>query len=286
MSLFKRKKKEKNKQIPSSSSEAEEGVISRALDVALSEDNPKLDVAPPVESTRPLQLPTSGKATPIQKEKKVDLSSSMIEALPSTKSVTSATTSSETRTVLQKRQLPGGVVVRPEVQQILPTWIEKKYYWARPNPHKHADLYQSWLEEWSNFLMKWAEATRSHVVSVPQLLAEFPFNNPINKAKLLEPEIREICEYLIQKKLAKWYDKNKRRLRIYWKSLEEFAEDLYDWAFLRGESFATLMDLAQAGQPWSNLPPRELQQLMELLVREGRAEWADEEKRTIQFVYE
>ncbi len=289
MSLFKRKKKKEKKAQDLSEDilQGEDDIITKALDVALSEDEPKTKAREAKSGVVDVQIRSSSsvsdRPSPISgMETSARMSDPTLRVTP----IRKETTRVGPKTVQEMRQLPGGVAVRPEVNLILPTWIEKKYYWARPNPQKHPDLHQSWLEEWSNFLLKWAEATNSHVVSVPRLLTEFPFNNPVIKAKLLEPEIREICEYLIQKNLATWYDKNKRRLRIYWKSLDEFAEDLYDWAFLRGESFATLMDLAQAGQPWSNLPPKELQRLMELLVREGRAEWADEEKRTIQFLYE
>lgn len=282
MSLFRRKKKEKSKQSETKDVN-EEDVISSALDVALSDEVAKVSEITDrtgSHSTTPVSASVDVGESP--KTEKVRVISSVSEkTIPS-----SPSGSMKTKIVQKERQLPGGVILRPEVRKILPNWIEKKYYWARPDPQKHPDLHQSWLEEWSSFLLKWAEATRTHLISVPQLITEFPFNNPVIKAKLLEPEIREICEYLIRKNLAKWHDKSKRRLRIYWKSLEEFAEDLYDWAFMRGESFATLMDLAQADQPWSNLPPRELQRVMELLVKEERAEWADEERRTIQFIYE
>ncbi len=284
MSLFRRKKKEKRKEeesesISTTSQEEIDEIISKAVEIALLDETESREETQEQALKKP--VPSLPSMTSLQSvSRSIPHESSSL--VSSRASVSAKSASSVSRVV----QLPGGVRVRPEVQQILPTWIEKKYYWARPDPRKHPDLHQSWLEEWGSFLLKWAEATRTHVVSIPHLISEFPFNNPIIKAKLLEPEIREICEHLIYKNLAKWYDKTKRRLRIYWKTLEEFAEDLYDWAFLRGESFATLMDLVQAGQPWSNLPPKELQQLMEFLVKERRAEWADEEKRTIQFIYE
>ena len=108
----------------------------------------------------------------------------------------------------------------------------------------------------------------------PGVLASKARENPF--AVLLLDEIEK----------AKWWDDERTRLRIYWKTLKSFADDLFDYAFQFGYDMVTTFDIVKMKQSWSTLPPSDIRILMKLLVESKRASWADSAQKTIQFHYD
>lgn len=165
-------------------------------------------------------------------------------------------------------------VVKGRIQFVFPDWIDYPWMYVKP---RNADLYRSWRQNWGNLLFKWVSFHIKHVISVDDLLSTDPYS------KLPVEYLKEIMNYLVEKGFAKWLDNN--RLRIYWKSLEELADYLYNWALNTGTIYFTPYDLLQEGPDViKNLPTEDLLQVINILINNGKAKWMDKSKRAIRIL--
>jgi len=164
--------------------------------------------------------------------------------------------------------------VKERPQFVFPDWINYPWMYVKP---RNADLYRSWLQNWGNLLLRWASFHIKHVVSIDDLLSINPYS------KLPVEYLKEIMNYLVEKGFAKWLDNN--RLRIYWKSLEELADYLYNWALDTGTIYFTPYDLSQEGPDViKTLPTGDLLQVINILINSGRAKWMDKSKRAVRIL--
>ncbi len=165
-------------------------------------------------------------------------------------------------------------VVKERPQFVFPDWVDYPWMYIKP---RNTDLYRSWLQNWGNLLLKWASFHIKHVISIDDLLSTNPYS------KLPAEYLKEIMNYLVEKGFAKWVDKN--RLRIYWKSLEELAEYLYNWALNTGTIYFTPYDLLQEGPDViKTLPTEDLLQVINILIDSGKAKWMDKNKRAVRIL--
>ena len=141
-----------------------------------------------------------------------------------------------------------------------------------------------WLQEWGNFVFDYAKARSIHIIDLFTIATEPPFNAfKQNRERCL----REIFDYLAtQTVFAEWYNQEKTRLRIYWRSLEEWSELLYDYMYLNGVEIATLIDIKNFGdtitEGFATLPARDLKEIIEILIKNKKAVWID--KKTVKFL--
>jgi len=192
-----------------------------------------------------------------------------------------------TNTVILPRVKPSETVqvkdksgIPPEVKAILPSWIKKPWRYMIPDDPK---LREDWLLTWSDFLISYCKAKKYFLVNISDIVNEFPFKNPIHRTKLSTDHVILLGDYLVEKKRARWWNEElKDRIRIYWKTLAEHADDFYDYAFLHGLDLFTAYDIKKLDQEWSNIPPREIGLVMRILVSSKRAKWADSDKKTIE----
>ncbi len=144
---------------------------------------------------------------------------------------------------------------------------------------------ESWLQEWSNFLFDFCKEFQIHIADLVSISTTPPFSAfKENREKY----VQEIMNYLAKTtNLAEWINNKKTRLRIYWCSLQEWSEKLYDYMFLAGEEIATLIDLKSFGtdiaKGFESLPPNDLKKILEILKDEKKIEWID--KKTVKFIY-
>jgi hypothetical protein len=172
--------------------------------------------------------------------------------------------------------------VDPRVKPILPAWINKPWRWMVP---EDPQLEQQWLTTWGEFIIDFARVLNFHILDLQEVALVYPFHNSLLHKKLTLPQLTKISEYLIEIEKAKWWDDERTRLRIYWKTLKSFADDLFDYAFQFGYDMVTTFDIVKMKQSWSTLPPSDIRMLMKLLVESKRASWADSARKTIQFHY-
>ena len=151
-------------------------------------------------------------------------------------------------------------------------WLEeerKKFMYTMPNKKKNKNDYVSWKGEWAKVLFDYARFAVLHIIYIRKLNSQRPFSNFTNR----EQYIREIAEELISQNQAKWLSKEKRRLRIYWKTLEAWSDEIYKWCYENGK-IETIMiyELREASQEdFSTLPLEDLEEIFKILAKNRRA---------------
>jgi len=165
-------------------------------------------------------------------------------------------------------------IVEEKPEFNFPEWIEYPWMYIKP---RNPDLYDSWLQSWGNLLLRWSSFHIKHVISLNDLLSTPPYS------KLTTENLKEIMNYLVKTGFARWLDEN--RLRIYWKSLEELADYLYDWALNTGTIHFTPYDLIQESpEIIRNLPSEDLLQIINILISKKKAKWMDKNKRAVKIL--
>ncbi len=170
----------------------------------------------------------------------------------------------------------------PRIKGILPAWVGKPWRWMIPDDPK---LKQQWLITWGEFMLDFARVLNFHILDLQEISLVYPFQNSLLRKKLTQTQLSQISDYLIGIEKAKWWDDEKTRLRVHWKTLKSFTDELYQYAFQNGYDMVTAFDIVKMKQSWSTLPPPDTRMLMKLLVESKRALWADSEKKTIEFIY-
>ncbi|MGY5853407.1 MAG: hypothetical protein RTU92_07585 [Candidatus Thorarchaeota archaeon] len=165
----------------------------------------------------------------------------------------------------------------PEI--LLPNWGDSiQTEWMYHIPIREEDR-EMWAEEWSDFMIVWCREKDVHVMSFSLFVGEPPFNELHSKIDAF----RLIGEKIVDKDVGKWLEGKKRRLRVYWRFLEEWADVLYQWALERGAVRIDVKSLIiqNARESFSKLPEDEIHSVLELLVDRGHAEWVDKKKGAI-----
>ena len=173
---------------------------------------------------------------------------------------------------------------KPELKDILPVWIEKPYYYVTP-ADKFLEKRKMWQQQWSDFLIQWANAKDKYLVEILALQKEYPFKNPVINKQLNADQLVLIGDFLTEEGKGLWKNKNKSHLRIYWEPLEESAEKIYDWAFKRGQKYVGVFDILDSKQIFAELSSEEIYECLVILVKNKKGEWADKKKEMIYLLF-
>jgi len=151
-------------------------------------------------------------------------------------------------------------------------WLEeerKKFMYSMPDKTKNKNDYLSWKTEWAKVLFDYARFAVIHVLYTRDLNSEKPFSNFTDR----ETFIRKIVNELIKKKQAKWLSKKKDKARVYWKTLESWSDEIYNWAYENGKIEPIMVyELREAKQEdFSNLPIEDLEAIFKILAKSRRA---------------
>jgi len=168
------------------------------------------------------------------------------------------------------------------VQQV-PEWTKKPFMYIIPKNERMKD---SWLEKWGDLVLLYCRTTITHVIALEELRAFEPFTNESHGKKISLEQMQFLIDSLIRKELAKWLDESKLRARIYYKTLEEFAEMLIKYIFDRGldtEYLITLKELRGFEQEWSSLPDEDLNELMRILEKQKKVKPMDKQREAFSF---
>ncbi|MHA1550492.1 MAG: hypothetical protein ACTSQC_00940 [Candidatus Heimdallarchaeaceae archaeon] len=197
-----------------------------------------------------------------------DLKSTM----PVVKAITKVDLSKEQRAFLEV-----------EFEDSLPKWVKAPWMYIKP---KKESQVESWLESWSAIVLDYSRIFVIHIININEIRNVHPFNNTINNKKMSLKQVREVIDHLVKQSVAEWLDeKTKTRARIYWKTNEEWADNLLDFMIETGRvvEIHSLFDLSQLQQQWSDLPADDLIIVCEMLVENQVAKWLNKEKTIIQF---
>lgn len=150
-------------------------------------------------------------------------------------------------------------------------WLEEQRYefmYTIPDKKEKPSDYESWKQEWSKVVFDYAKYAILHIMYVRKLNSEMPFSKFTNR----ESSIKEIAEELINQKLAKWLSKKRDQLRVYWKTLEVWADEIYEWAYDLGKIEPILIyEIREAKLEFSSLPKEDLEAIFKILAKEKRA---------------
>ncbi|MBD3353368.1 MAG: hypothetical protein GF364_17940 [Candidatus Lokiarchaeota archaeon] len=151
-------------------------------------------------------------------------------------------------------------------------WLKDPQYgfmYTMPNKKKNERDFESWLDDWNKVLFDYAKIASKHVVYSKKLLSEKPWSEFRNRTD----SIKEISDFLVKKKVAEWLDRKKQMLRVYWRSLEAWADEIVKWA--RENAYTEpimLQDIRDSRQPFSNLPKEDLEKIFKIIDKQGKGE--------------
>ena len=149
-------------------------------------------------------------------------------------------------------------------------WLEeKRYIFMYSLPNRKTDLkdYESWKNEWSKVLFDYARYAILHILYLRQTESEKPFSSFDDRKKALE----EIAEELVIKEQAEWLSKSKEKLRVYWKSLDNWAEEIYEWVMeISPLEPILIFEIRESNREFSNLPNDDIVKIFKMLERDKR----------------
>lgn len=149
-------------------------------------------------------------------------------------------------------------------------WLEeKRYIFMYSIPNKKTDLkdYESWKNEWSKVLFDYARYAILHILYLRQTESTKPFSNFEDRKQALE----EIAEELINKEQAEWLSKSKEKLRVYWKSLDNWAEEIYEWVMeISPLEPILIFEIRESNKAFSNLPNDDIIKIFKMLEKDKR----------------
>lgn len=151
-------------------------------------------------------------------------------------------------------------------------WIEeerKKFMYSMPDKNKNKNDYISWKTEWAKVLFDYVRFAVLHILYTREVITHKPFVNFTKR----EQYIIEIAEELISQKQAKWLSKKKEGLRVYWKTLEVWSDEIWKWAYDNGKIEPIMIyELREAKQEdFSTLPLEDLEEIFKILAKNRRA---------------
>lgn len=168
-------------------------------------------------------------------------------------------------TVVEKELTPYEQLVKEH------PWIEEarfEYMYSAPDKKKNAKDYNSWLDEWSQIIYDYARISIIHVLYIRKLNAEKPFSKLRNR----DGAIAIIAQRLVEQNIGVWINKKKKEaIRVYWKTLDEWAEGILEWARESNKLEPILtFEIRESGMLFAELPKRDLTRIFKKLEKEGR----------------
>jgi hypothetical protein len=151
-------------------------------------------------------------------------------------------------------------------------WIilpENGFMYSMPDKKKNKQDFDSWLDDWTKVLFDYARIACHHIIYSMKLLSEKPWSDFKDRSSA----IQELTDGLVKQQVAEWLDKKKERLRVYWKSLENWADAILEWA--ENNAFTEplfIQDIRQAGEIFSTLPDEDILKAFNIISNRGRAE--------------
>ena len=151
-------------------------------------------------------------------------------------------------------------------------WLDeerKKFMYEMPDKNKNNNDYISWKTEWAKVLFDYARFAILHIIYTRELITHKPFMSFTKR----EEYIIEIAEQLISQNQAKWLSKKKEKLRVYWKTLEVWSDEIYKWAYDNGKIEPIMIyELREAKQEdFSTLPLEDLEEIFKIMAKNRKA---------------
>jgi hypothetical protein len=171
----------------------------------------------------------------------------------------------------------------------------EKFPWMYWIPDKDSGIknwkenFESWKNDWSKFTIDWARVFILHILDMYEIAKEKPYISLNDRKRALDIIFKELVEMKRGKtKIAKWTDKEKNKIRLYWRSLDEWANIFYNWAFEGGGDIFTLIDLRNIDEEipgFGTLPEEDLRDIIDILVKQKKARWIDKKLIRVKILF-
>lgn len=158
-----------------------------------------------------------------------------------------------------------------------PAWIDQPWMYSKP---RSPEAIKKWEETWIGYLIQFAEYRNLHVVNVMDLKREELF------VRLDQESFQNIVQELIGLGYGKWWDKKKRMLRIYWRTLDGWAEHIFRVAQEKEKSIIRgVQGLVELEPKLVSMPHEEAREVLDIMVKRKLARWINDKERIAKVVY-
>ena len=161
-------------------------------------------------------------------------------------------------------------------------WIAKRgrYGFMFVIPQTEEEIEQ-WGAEWAGFTIDFCRELLLHIVSTRTLVMLDPFTE-------LRPDrhqaVKVILGVLVKQELGRWVNEAEGILRVTWKTDDEWANEIRQWALKTGRTTLTLFKLKEHRKDLATLPKSELRIILERLVDKNQAKWLDREREVVEIL--
>jgi len=142
------------------------------------------------------------------------------------------------------------------------------------------DLIRAWEEFWASYVLDMAEEENINIISVMELRRREPFD------QMDEGSFKALLDALIRRGLAKWWDRRRGLLRIYWCGPDYWIDKLV--GAVRARGLTGVVDGVEGAvelvPELASLPKEEVEDLLKLMVRRGLAKWVDKRRRVLRIL--
>jgi len=153
-------------------------------------------------------------------------------------------------------------------------WLNKPWMYSKP---KNVETLAGWRKTWLNFIIEYAKRQNIHLININDLKQMHPFNMMDQEA------FDDIINSLVQQRYGEWWDKNKKMLRIYWLSLEKWAEYVAQTARNKEKSVIYgIKDIVELEPRLTAMPEKDIKTIIRLMVELNLARWIDKRKMVIK----
>ncbi len=168
--------------------------------------------------------------------------------------------------------------------QALPKWVSKPWMYVQPT---HPNQLTSWIDGWKRIILDYCRIFVKHIINLAEIQTIYPFQNPTNGKSLSLSQLETIVDKMVEEGLAKWINNKKLLVRIYYKPIEQWADEIYTYLMETGRAaeILTLMEFRQMPTEWKNLPDEDLMTILSTYVQQGKAKFVTKEKDAVEFIF-
>jgi len=142
-----------------------------------------------------------------------------------------------------------------------------------------SNFLKEWKEKWGKFLLDYAEAHNINVININDLITLGPFN------KLNKNAIQDIILYLNSSGFIKYWGKNKNLLRIYWRSLDEWGNFIFNLLKEKNRNIIYgIESLYDLDDRIIKIPINDIEKIFGILVEKKLAKWIEKENNILKII--
>jgi len=154
-------------------------------------------------------------------------------------------------------------------------WEGKPWMYSKP---AGSSQLKYWKDEWGKVLLSRAEEENISLIDRNDLRKLQPFD------RLNDDALSAVIDGLVESGGAKWWEKD-MSLRIYWRSLESWADIVLAEARRRNKNLIYgFQGLQEISPGTSGLPVADKRKILDILVERQVARWVEDENNIVKVI--